>query len=114
MALEGLDCFTAICRIHVEQLYLSRGMEINWRLVNPSLPRKTAAHCTRLQSEKMLPKSVWDMLGVYPPLPHCFYHVFCSSCCQRAAKVQHFQTTGHQFLKQRNTILSIKDRKTVA
>lgn len=83
MALEDLDCFTVICRIYVEQLYLSRGMEINWRLVNPSLPRKTAAHCTRPQSEKILPKSVWDMVGVYPPLPHYVYHTSCSRCSQR-------------------------------
>lgn len=83
MALEDLDCFTVLHRIYVEHLLVARGTEINWKLVNPSLPRKTAAHCARLCSEKILPKSDWDRLGVYPPLPHCLYHAFCAGCFER-------------------------------
>lgn len=80
MALEDLDCNTVLCRIYVEQLYVSRGMEINGKLVNPSLPRKTAAHYSRLWSEIILPRLDWEMLEVCSPLPLCVYHVFCAGC----------------------------------
>jgi len=69
MSLEDLDCFTVLGRIYVEQFYVSRDMEINWKLVNPSLPRKQMVITQGCGVRKYCPNQIgicWGSTLHYP------------------------------------------------